>query len=70
MRVKIRTSSKRGRCLVCNADLGFLRKLAKRRFCCDEHEQKYLTDLGDIAVMRLHSAGLRIDATRSSGVHV
>lgn len=43
-------------CLTCQTDLGLFRKLARHRFCCDNHEATYLAELQELAIMRLHSS--------------
>jgi len=68
MVVEIEKIAKPGKCLVCQRELGFFRKLAKRRFCTDEHEQQYLAELKEVALGRLQSAGSRL--TRDDKVHV
>ena len=62
------TFPKRGKCLACDVKLGLFRKLSKKRFCSNDHELKYLTELKEIAVMRLRSAGLRLDADAASDI--
>lgn len=57
-----------GRCLVCQKEVGFFRKLTKNRFCTDEHEQQYMDQLKYEALGRLQSAGARL--TRPDKVHV
>lgn len=57
-------SRKDAKCLACQQRLGVFDKLAKRQFCCDEHEEQYLAKLKDIAVTRLHTAQVRLDANR------
>ena len=59
---------KPGACLVCQRELGFFRKLAKHRFCTDEHEQQYMAELKEVALGRLQNAGSRL--TRDNKVHV
>jgi hypothetical protein len=58
---QIRNNAK---CLACQRPLGVLDRLAKRQFCCAEHEEQYQTKLKDIAVTRLQTAKLRLDTTR------
>ena len=57
MVVKIEKTAKPGKCLVCQRDLGFFRRLANHRFCTDEHEQQYMVELREVALGRLRSAG-------------
>jgi hypothetical protein len=59
MIVEIKTSTP-GKCLVCQCGLGFFRKLAKNRFCTDEHEQQYMAELKEVALGRLRNAGARL----------
>jgi hypothetical protein len=59
-----KNSRKGAKCLACQQPLGVFDKLAKRQFCCDEHEEQYLVKLKDLAVTRLHTAQLRLDANR------
>ncbi len=68
MVVKIEKKAKPGKCLVCQAEVGFFRRLAHRRFCCDEHEAQYLAELKDVAVGRLRSAGSRLAARHEARV--
>jgi hypothetical protein len=68
MVAEIEKLSKPGACLVCQRELGFFRKLAKRRFCTDEHEEQYMTELKEVALGRLRSAEPRL--TRDEKVHV
>ena len=67
MRVKTEKPAKPGKCLVCQKDLGFFRKLTKNRFCTDEHEQQYMEELKSVALGRLQSAGSRL--AQSERVH-
>lgn len=60
MVVEINKSSTPGKCLVCQSDLGFFRRLNKNRFCTDEHEQQYMAELKEVALGRLRSAGSRL----------
>jgi len=60
MVVEIAKTSTPGKCLVCECDLGFFRRLSKNRFCTDEHERQYLAELKEVALGRLRSAGSRI----------
>lgn len=62
MVVKIEKKAKPGKCLVCQAGVGFFRRLAHQRFCCDEHQEQYMAELKDVAVGRLRSAGSRLAA--------
>ena len=50
------TTSQNLVCLVCQSDIGLLRRLAQRRFCCENHEATYLAELQELALTRLHSA--------------
>ena len=68
MAVQIEQGAKPGECLVCHSDVGFFRRLAKKRFCTDEHEQQYLAELKEVALGRLRSAGSRL--TRHDEAHV
>jgi hypothetical protein len=55
---------KDAKCLACQQPLGLMDRLAKRQFCCAEHEEQYLAKLKEIAVTRLEAAKLRLDTTR------
>jgi hypothetical protein len=68
MVAEIEKTAKPGTCLVCQSELGFFRKLAKHRFCTDEHEQQYMAELKEVALGRLQNAGSRL--TRDDKVHV
>jgi hypothetical protein len=68
MVAEIEKIAKPGACLVCQRELGFFRKLAKHRFCTDEHEQQYMAELKEVALGRLQSAGPRL--TRDDKAHV
>ncbi len=46
------------KCLACQNDLTVFRRVARHRFCCQEHEQMYVAELQKIAVARLRSARL------------
>jgi hypothetical protein len=43
-------------CLHCRNEIGMFRRLARHRFCCDEHESTYLAELEELAVRRLRNA--------------
>ena len=58
-KINMKNSKKSVECLVCRGDVGFLRRLIQHRFCCREHEQMYLAELEEVAVMRLRA----LDAT-------
>jgi hypothetical protein len=60
MVVEIHKTLTPGKCLVCQCDLGFLRRLTKSRFCTDEHEQQYMAELKEVALGRLRTAGSRL----------
>jgi hypothetical protein len=62
MRVRINSPRKHATCLVCGIDVGLFRRLTKKQFCCDGHEQEYLAKLGEIGVTRLHTANPRLDS--------
>jgi hypothetical protein len=62
-KINIKNSKKSVECLVCRNDVGFLRRLIQHRFCCREHEQMYLAELEEVAVMRLRA----LDATGRAG---
>ena len=67
MVVEIEKTAKAGKCLVCQCDLGFFRRLTKNRFCNDQHEEQYMDELKEVALGRLQSAGSRLtrhDETR------
>jgi hypothetical protein len=57
-------SRKHANCLACQQPLGLMDRLAKRQFCCDEHEEQYQAKLKEIAVTRLQAAQLQLDTTR------
>ena len=55
-KINLKDSKKSGECcLVCGNDLGLLRRLVQQWFCCQEHEQMYLDELQEVAVMRLRT---------------
>lgn len=64
MRIKTKSDSGNRPCLVCGGSLGFFRRMAESAFCSDDHERTYLDELGQIALMRLQRAALRIEALR------
>jgi hypothetical protein len=43
-------------CLACGHEVGIFRRLARQRFCSDEHEQMYFTQLQELAIERLKSS--------------
>jgi hypothetical protein len=57
MVVKIEKTAKPGKCLVCQRDLGFFRRLTNQRFCTDEHEEQYMAELKEVGLGRLRSVG-------------
>jgi len=57
-----------GKCLVCQHDLGFFRRLTKNRFCTDQHEEQYMAELKEVALGRLRSAGFKL--ARRDKAHV
>jgi hypothetical protein len=59
-------SGPKPKCLACQNELGIFRSLAHRRFCCDEHEQRYLAELQKIAAARLRSARLAMTPPSTS----
>lgn len=60
MSVKIEKNAKPGKCLVCQREVGFFRRLTHNRFCTVEHEQQYMAELKEVALGRLRSAGSRL----------
>jgi hypothetical protein len=59
------TASQSRVCLACHSDIGLFHRLAHHRFCCDEHEAMYLTELQELAVARLHNAIVAIPSDPS-----
>jgi len=51
-----RRRGNRPECCECHGDIGLFRRLAQHRFCCDEHEERYLAELDKLGVARLQSA--------------
>lgn len=43
-------------CLACHKKIGLFRRLASKRFCCQEHEETSWAELQKLAVMRLNQA--------------
>ena len=68
MCVSVAEAPKGRSCLVCGSPLGILRRMSRKRFCCDEHQEQYLDELKQIAVERLQTARQRLDSTRSRRV--
>ncbi len=66
--MKSKKAAKPGKCLVCQCDVGFFRRLTHNRFCTDAHEEQYLAELKEVAVGRLRTAGARL--TRRDEAHV
>jgi hypothetical protein len=61
----VRISSKsRGKCLACSGQVGLVRRLTNRPFCCDTQELLYLEELKDMGVARLRAAGIRLRTLR------
>ena len=56
-KIDTKDSRKSVECLVCRNEVGLVRRLIQSRFCCQKHEQMYLAELEDVAVMRLRSLG-------------
>lgn len=50
-------------CLACQKKLSLFRRLDRQRFCCDEHETMYLTELDQLAIERLQNARVAATAT-------
>jgi len=48
------------RCLACQTGLGLFHRLAHHRFCSEQHEQVYLTELEEIALSRLQGARITV----------
>jgi hypothetical protein len=65
---KIQKSPRRGQCPVCGERLGIFRRLKGKTFCTDEHEEQYLTDLRQLALVRLQDAGAESGRTKSTAV--
>ena len=53
------------KCLVCGRTLGILRR-RRSRFCSNAHEQEYLTQLREVAILRLQNAAARLEAIRAA----
>jgi len=65
--MKIRNEAHDRPCLFCGGELRLFRRLVRKPFCSEEHERKYLAELGQIGIMRLQTAGLRLEALRCRG---
>jgi hypothetical protein len=52
--------------LDCQNDIGLFRRLAQRRFCCEEHEQHYFATLDQLAIERLQNARPAASVGRAS----
>jgi hypothetical protein len=59
--------AKERHCLFCSGSLRLFRRLGRKSFCSDEHERKYLAELGKIAMVRLQTAGIRLESLRCRG---
>jgi hypothetical protein len=68
MRVRFQNAPKRRTCLVCGIPLGFVRRLKKKYFCCEAHEEEYLAELSQIAIERLRAGRQRLEGTRTRRV--
>jgi hypothetical protein len=44
------------RCLSCQKDIGWYRRLSNHRFCCEKHESEWLEELEELAIRRLQMA--------------
>lgn len=44
------------KCLLCDIELGFFRRIAHSRFCSAQHEETYWLQLQDLAIERLRNA--------------
>ncbi len=43
-------------CLGCQGEIGLFRRVARHRFCSDEHEHQYFAELDELAIQRLRIA--------------
>ena len=53
-------------CLACRTEIGMFRRLKRVRFCCDDHERTYLTELEELAIQRLRNAHIDVPARCSN----
>lgn len=52
------------RCLACRTRIGLFRRFSHQRFCSEEHEQLYLSELQTLAITRLHDSCAAGDVSR------
>lgn len=43
-------------CLGCQGEIGLFRRIARHRFCSDDHEHQYFAELDELAIQRLQMA--------------
>lgn len=54
------------KCLACQKELGAFHRLARHRFCSEQHEKIYLTELETLAMARLGSARAAMTASAAN----
>ena len=54
-------------CLSCHGKIGWFRRMANHRFCCQEHEEAFFVELQKLAISRLQQAvtGVPVDTEQT-----